>query len=106
MLILLEITQEDKTMKKLITLTLITACLFSAQAQEFTNQDSLICITMPNSIGSEGSGINSIDTDGSGISSIDTDELEITKIDSDGSGITKIDSDGSGIQKFCTIKTI
>ncbi len=76
-------------MKKLITITLLTACIFTTNANDFNPQPQLQCID----IGSEGSGISSIGSEGSGFSSIG----------SEGSGISSIGSETSGRQKFCTI---
>ena len=68
-------------MKTLITIALLTTCLFTANAQDFGNQQKLSCITISN-----GNDLNSIG--------------------SEGSGVTKIDSDGSGVQTYCQIKKI
>ena len=94
-------------MKKIIITTLLTACIFTTNANDLDTH--VQCITS----GSEGSGINIIDTDGSGnssigsegsgINSIGSEGSGINSIGSEGSGINNIGSEGSGIQQFCAI---
>ncbi len=88
-------------MKTLITIALLTTCLFTANAQDFGNQQKLNCITISNgndlnSIGSEGSGVTKVDEEGSGV----------TKVDEEGSGVTKTESDGTRVQTYCQFNKI
>ena len=84
-------------MKKIIITTLLTACIFTTNANDLDTH--VQCIT----IESDGSGKNSIESDGSGKKSIESDGSGKKSIESDGSGKRSIESDSSEILKFCTI---